>query len=88
MDHKTKEELDKEIAEARSKVEVGGKYTHYKTPTSLYEVIDLGVLEADDNICVIYKSLVVDKPCFVRPLSEWLEEVEWQGKTVPRFKRL
>ncbi len=89
MDHKPDEQLKKELEEARAKVQIGGKYTHYKNPDSLYEVKELGVLEADDSICVIYRSLTIShKPTFVRPLSEWLEEVVWQGKTAPRFKKI
>ncbi len=89
MAHKPDEQLNRELAEARTKVTIGGKYTHYKNPDSLYEVKELGVLEANDEICVIYSSLrIKNKPTFVRPLSEWLEIVEWQGKKVPRFKKV
>jgi len=87
MDHKSAEELAKELKEAATKVQVGGKYVHYKSPDSLYEVKELGILEADDSVCVIYRSLHGSKPSFVRPLREWIEMVNWQGQTVPRFKK-
>lgn len=87
MDHKNDEELAKEIKKASTQVQVGGKYVHYKSPHSLYEVKELGILEADDSVCVIYRSLTSDKPTFVRPLSEWVETVEWQGNKVQRFKK-
>lgn len=89
MDHKPDDQLAKELKEGLAKVPIGSKWTHYKNPDSLYEIKELGVLEADDSICVIYRSLKIkDKPTFVRPLSEWIEEVEWQGQTVPRFKKV
>lgn len=89
MDHKSDDQLAQEMKEALTKVQIGGHYTHYKSPDSLYEVKELVLLEADDSICVIYKSLrIKSKPIFVRPLSEWLEQVEWQDKTVPRFKKV
>jgi len=85
--HRSAEELAIQLKEAATKVQVGSHYVHYKNPDSLYEVKELGILEADDSVCVIYRSLRDNKPIFVRPLSEWVEMVEWQGKKLQRFRK-
>lgn len=83
-EHKLYQEILREIAEAQSKITVGAVYTHYKNHKK-YMVKELGILESTDELCVIYQANYGKKLTFVRPLSEWLEPVEWQGKTIPRF---
>lgn len=48
----------------------------------------LGFLEATDELCVIYQAQYGEKLTFLRPLTIWLEKVEWEGKTVPRFTKI
>lgn len=86
--HKAQNILVKELADASGKVAVGGQYYHYKNPDKTYKVIDLAVMEADETVCVIYQAQYDGKLVFVRPLSSWLEKVEWQGKTVNRFTKI
>lgn len=79
-------ELNKKIAEASKKIVVGGIYKHYKYPDREYYVEKLAIQEATEKICVIYKDIKsISAPSFVRDLDSWLESVEWEGKSVPRF---
>lgn len=80
----------------------GEKYRHYKSAVGndqLYEIIGLAKhTEIDDlgveMIFVVYKPLneaeilIHNKlDFFVRPLSLFLDEVEWEGKRMLRFAR-
>jgi hypothetical protein len=66
-----------------------GIYQHYKG--NLYEVI--GICHHSETLeeFVVYRALY-DSPEFgknaiwVRPIEMFFEDVEWQGKNVPRFK--
>lgn len=81
-------ELAKEIEEAKTKITVGHEYWHYKSKDKIYRVIGLGFLEANDELCVIYQAQYGEKLIFLRPLTIWLENVEWEGKIVPRFNMI
>ncbi len=68
-----------------------GKYKHYKGGT--YEVLGIGRIEATLEECVIYKALykTEDFPqgsLWVRPLDEFSEEVEVEGKLISRFTKI
>ncbi|MDB5184664.1 MAG: hypothetical protein JWN38_472 [Candidatus Saccharibacteria bacterium] len=86
--HKEQLELKKEIEDAKSKVTIGARYRHYKGKDKVYEIIGLGFLEATDELCVIYQAQYGEKLTFLRPLNIWLEQVEWEGETAPRFTKL
>lgn len=61
-----------------------GKYRHYKG--NEYEV--LGVAKHSETLedLVVYKKLYGDGGLWVRPLAMFLEQVEVDGKKVPRFE--
>jgi hypothetical protein len=59
-----------------------GFYWHYKTGDD-YRVVDKVIAEATQEVLVIYRRPV--GPAFARPAAEFLEEVEFEGKRVPRF---
>ena len=61
-----------------------GIYRHYKG--SLYEVVDVAQHSETDEKLVVYKTLYGDFGLWVRPLVMFLETVEVEGKTVPRFE--
>lgn len=56
MSH-TLDTLDKQIAKAKKKVEVGGIYYHYKNPDKYYVVESIGCLENTEEVCVVYRAL-------------------------------
>lgn len=67
--HKNHEQLHRELDEAREQVRVGGVYSHYKHPNNTYLVTSLGIIEASDELCVIYQATYDQGLVFVRPLS-------------------
>lgn len=83
------EELEARLAEGRAAVEVGAYYCHYKNPHKRYQVVDLAVLEATDEVAVLYRITDGATPdlIWVRPLSSFLDAVEHEGQTVPRFTK-
>ena len=65
-----------------------GIYRHYKGGE--YEVVAVGRLEATLEEVVIYKSLyeVKEFPAgtiWVRPTKSFIETIDINGKTIPRF---
>ncbi len=79
-------ELKRKIAMAGTKVIIGGKYVHYKSPDKTYTVTNIAITEADDQLCVIYRADYDPELTFVRSLDNWLENVEYHGKKLPRFR--
>jgi cyclomaltodextrinase len=61
-----------------------GIYEHYKG--NRYEAI--GVAKHSETLeeLVVYKALYGDGQIWIRPLKMFMEEVEVDGKMVPRFK--
>ena len=61
-----------------------GQYRHYKG--GAYEV--LGVVRHSESLepLVLYRPLHHDTGCWVRPFSMFLEPVEHEGQTQPRFR--
>lgn len=86
--HKQQIELKQLIDQAQSKISVGELYWHHKSKDKVYKVLCLAFLEANDDLCVVYKAQYGEQLTFVRPLSVWLESVEWEGKIVPRFSKV
>jgi hypothetical protein len=60
-----------------------GKYRHYKGKE--YEVI--GVAKHSETLeeLVVYRALYGSEQIWVRPLEMFIEEVEVNGKKIPRF---
>lgn len=86
MAHRPLAELTKDVAAAALRVQVGGKYAHYKHPEQPYTVTGLAILEATDGVAVLYRvEEKGEQVTFIRPLDDWLSTVEWNGRTVPRF---
>lgn len=84
---KSGKELLSLLNDARTKIDVGGIYQHYKDASHHYVVDDLVINEADDEVYVIYEGLYEELQGikFSRPLESFLEEVELEGKNVQRF---
>jgi hypothetical protein len=79
----TYEVLEKQTADAKKVVKPGTKWRHYKGGE--YVIVTLAVQEEDQQLAVIYSPLEHPEIAFVRPLSVWDEQVEWDGKTFQRF---
>lgn len=67
----------------------GEVYRHYKSPDQ-YKVVGLALDTTSDSWVVVYEPLY-EQPVaklFTRPLNEWRQVVEWQGKQVERFAKV
>lgn len=85
MPHLPESKLIELLQSAATQVEVGGTFAHYKNPAKTYTVLQLAIIEATNEPCVIYQANYGKKLVFMRPISNWLAPAEWQGKTVQRF---
>ncbi len=61
-----------------------GIYQHYKG--NKYELLYIARHSETLEDMVVYRALYGDGDIWVRPAYMWDEEVEADGKTVPRFK--
>lgn len=62
-----------------------GKYRHYKDKD--YEVIGVAKLESTLEDMVVYRPLyIAEYYLWVRPLKEFTENIEVDGKIMPRFQ--
>ncbi|MCF3648913.1 DUF1653 domain-containing protein [Synoicihabitans lomoniglobus] len=63
-----------------------GRYQHYKG--GAYDVIGLARHSETLEPMVVYRALYGEGGLWVRPAAMWVETVEIDGRTVPRFKRI
>lgn len=63
-----------------------GIYQHYKG--QLYQVFHLATHSETREPLVVYQCLYGDYSMWVRPLAMFQEQVEIDGKILPRFKLL
>ena len=63
-----------------------GRYRHYKGAE--YQVIGLVRHSETEEWLVLYKTLYGDFSNWVRPYAMFVENIEIEGKTVPRFALL
>lgn len=61
-----------------------GVYEHYKG--NRYEVIGVAEHTETQEAMVVYGALEGERKIWTRPLAVFLQEVEVDGKRVPRFK--
>jgi cyclomaltodextrinase / maltogenic alpha-amylase / neopullulanase len=67
-----------------------GIYRHYKSKDKKYKVVCVAFEKGTMEKQIVYQALydiegIGVKPIFVQPLSRFLQEVEFEGKKVPRF---
>jgi hypothetical protein len=63
-----------------------GRYRHYKGND--YEVIGIARHSETEEEMVVYRKLYGDHSLWVRPLTMFREQVEVNGRLVPRFAPL
>ena len=61
-----------------------GRYRHYKGKE--YHVIGCAQHSETEEILVVYQALYGDYGLWVRPLDMFVQEVETEGRRVPRFQ--
>lgn len=62
---------------------VPGIYQHYKGKD--YKVIGIGMHTETEEKLVLYQSLYGNFDFWARPVSMWIEQVEYEGQILPRF---
>lgn len=60
-----------------------GRYQHYKG--QYYQVIGVAQHSETEEELVVYRPLYGEQALWVRPLNMFIETVEIDGKTQPRF---
>ncbi|WP_438854951.1 DUF1653 domain-containing protein [Agromyces sp. M3QZ16-3] len=63
-----------------------GTYEHYKG--ARYEVLTLARHSETEEWVVVYRQLYGDFGVWVRPAGMFAEQVEVDGRLVPRFRRV
>ncbi|MRX45347.1 DUF1653 domain-containing protein [Agromyces kandeliae] len=63
-----------------------GTYEHCKG--ARYEVLALARHSETEEWVVVYRQLYGDRSAWVRPADMFAEEVEVDGRLVPRFRRV
>jgi len=86
--HNSHDLLIAQLKLAANKVHVGELYYHYKNPRQFYQVLKIAITEADDSLCVIYEEQYDEHLIFVRPLSSWLDKVDYKNKVMDRFTQI
>ncbi len=85
-DRKPERELREMLAVAEDMVPSGSLWHHYKGAD--YKVVCIAFDEVTLDFEVVYSPIKHSDLHFTRPMSVWLESVEWKDHTVPRFERL
>lgn len=67
-------------------VVIGGKYEHYKGKP--YRVLAVARHSETLEEMVVYQQQYGEGGIWVRPMGMFLETIEVEGKTVPRFRYL
>ncbi len=88
MVHIPPEELAQKLADVEREVEVGARYIHYKDFTKEYIVKSLAILEATEEVGVIYESQYDKRISFIRPAADFCGFVEIDSGSIPRFTKL
>ena len=79
-------QLSSRLAQAARQVSVGARYMHYKQLS--YKVVALALREEDNEPCVVYQAEYGDAVTWIRPVANWVEEVELNGKKIKRFTKI
>jgi hypothetical protein len=67
-------------------IEIGGTYQHYKGHK--YKVIGIAKHSETLEEVVVYQGLYDDNPLWVRPINMFSEDVNVDGVSIPRFKKI
>jgi len=89
MSHSNKDTLLHQLKVAKSSVEVGGRYFHYKHPDKFYTILRIGFIEKTEEVCVIYEAEFEDELVWVRTLTDFLSKVKLEDvEEIDRFTKV
>jgi len=60
-------------------------YRHFRNG-KLYHILEYATIEATEEEAVVYEAMYDDHRVWIRPKSNFFEEVSFEGKMVPRFQ--
>ena len=60
-------------------------YRHFRNG-KLYRFVTFATIEATGEEAVVYQAMYGDRRYWIRPRANFFEEVEHEGKMVPRFR--
>jgi len=80
------DQLRNMLAAAQAKIAVGSKWRHYKGHE--YVVSRIVLIEATNELSVLYSDVMYPDVAFVRPVKDWLVMVSWDGQSVARFEQV
>lgn len=60
-------------------------YRHFRNG-KLYRIIEYATIESTEEEAVVYEAMYDDHRVWIRPKSNFFEEVSHEGKMVPRFQ--
>lgn len=60
-------------------------YRHFRNG-KLYRIIEYATIESTEEEAVVYEAMYDDHRVWIRPKSNFFEEVSYDGKMVPRFQ--
>jgi len=63
-----------------------GDYKHYKG--NMYKVYTIAQHSETEEWMVVYKAMYGDENMWVRPYAMFVENIEIDGVTIPRFKKV
>ncbi len=86
--NRTTPEFTAELERVKQIAPLGARYFHYKNPNQFYIIVSHGIIEATEEPAIVYQAEYDKKVVWIRPASVFLEEIEWEGKKVPRFTRI
>ena len=69
-------------------LKIGGLYRHFKNPRMRYKVLMTAKSSETEETMVIYTQLYGDGSTWARPLEMFLDTVERDGYSGPRFTLL
>jgi hypothetical protein len=89
MAHKSTDTLVKKLDKAKEKVQVGGRYSHYKHPEQSYTVLRIGFIESSEEVSVVYEAEYGEKFVWVRTLEDFTAKAKKEdGTQVDRFTKI
>lgn len=77
--------LFNKVNKVREIIDVGGLYHHYKDSEKLYVVETVGLMENNEDECVVYRALYGNGLVWVRTLEDFVSKITINGSKVTRF---
>ncbi len=84
----SQDQLQEKVDKAREEIDVGGLYVHFKSSDKFYVVESIGLLEASEEVCVVYRALYGKGLVWVRTVEDFCMKLEFEGKRVRRFLKV